>query len=130
MDGGALSSSRFSSEGGSPHLKEDALRAAAPPAAVTDQCPRRKTLQEHALWDEMLLYAPGQETAFSLNAPAKAIWELCDGQHSLAEVCRELGRRFCCPEETLWADVRNAVVRLQELGLLEGDEPITPLSEG
>jgi coenzyme PQQ biosynthesis protein PqqD len=78
----------------------------------------------------MLLYAPGRETAFSLNAAAKAIWELCDGRHSLAAICQELGRRFDCPAATLQADVQNAVARLEELGLLEWDEPLPPTPNG
>lgn len=83
------------------------------------QRPRRKALQEHALLDEMLLYAPSQEAAFSLNASAKAIWELCDGQRTLTEICRELGGRFHCPGNQLLADVRNTLLQLQKLGLLE-----------
>ncbi len=92
------------------------------------QCPRRKAIQEHALWDEILLYAPGRETAFALNGPAKAIWELCDGRHTLSDICRELGQRFSCSEETLSADVRVAVARFHELGLLEWESPPVPAS--
>lgn len=109
---------------------EEAFQSRESATPVAGSCPRRKALQEHALWDEMLLYAAGHETAFSLNAPAKAIWELCDGRHSLTEICQELGRRFSCPEATLRADVQDAVARLQELGLLEWDEPLPPATPG
>lgn len=111
-------------------MAEEAFQPGASPAEGLGRCPRRKALQEHALWDEMLLYAPGQELAFSLNAPAKAIWELCDGRHSLAAICEELGRRFHCPAATLQADVHKAVARLQQLGLVEWDEPLPPPPNG
>jgi hypothetical protein len=103
-----------------------------PPAGAptAGQCPRRKAIQEHALWDEMLLYAPGRETAFSLNGPAKAIWELCDGRHTLTDISRELSQRFSCSEETLAADVQIAVQRFDELGLLEWTTPSVPASGG
>jgi hypothetical protein len=67
----------------------------------------------------MLLYGSDRQTAFSLNASAKAIWELCDGRHTLTDICRELGERFECAEDQLLADVQLAVRRLGELGLLE-----------
>jgi hypothetical protein len=85
------------------------------------QCPRHKALREHALGDELLLYAPDQAAAFSLNTPARAIWNLCDGRHTLADICRELGSHFECAEGQLLADVRQAIHQLQELGLLEAE---------
>jgi len=85
------------------------------------ECPRRKAFREHPLSDEMLLYASDREAAFSLNASAKAIWELCDGRHTLTDICRELGERFQCSQDQLLADVQQAVRRLGELGLLEGE---------
>jgi hypothetical protein len=79
----------------------------------------------------MLLYSPNREAAFSLNASAKAIWELCDGHHTLADICRELGERFECRADQLLADVHQAVRRLQELDLLEKEEtPGQPSSPG
>jgi hypothetical protein len=88
--------------------------------------PRRKALQEHALWEELLVYAPDAAQAFSLNPCAKAIWELCDGRHTVADICRELGSRFACAEAQLQTDVRQAVHRLEELGLLEAEGASRP----
>jgi coenzyme PQQ biosynthesis protein PqqD len=67
----------------------------------------------------MLLYAAEGETAFSLNDSARAIWELCDGQRTVADLCRELGERFACEESQLLSDVTRTVAQLQQLGLLE-----------
>jgi hypothetical protein len=86
------------------------------------QRPRRKALKEHQVWDEILLYAPEQDAAFSLNSSAKAIWELCDGRRSLADICQLLGERFDCPSDTLLSDVKNAILQLQKLGLVELEE--------
>jgi hypothetical protein len=86
------------------------------------QRPRRKALKEHQVWDEMLLYAPENDAAFSLNSSAKAIWELCDGHHSLGDICQSLGERFDCSGDTLLSDVKNAILQLQKLGLVELEE--------
>jgi Coenzyme PQQ synthesis protein D (PqqD) len=86
---------------------------------VVYQKPRRKAVREHHLWDEVLLYFPDRETAVSLNRSAKAIWELCDGQHSLVEISQELAQRVGCTSDALLPDVQAAILRLREQGLLE-----------
>jgi hypothetical protein len=68
---------------------------------------------------EMVLYLPGEEQAVSLNHSARAIWELCDGQRTLADIGRELGRRFESPAEAFLPDVTATVEQLVEHGLLE-----------
>jgi hypothetical protein len=108
-----------------PVSKESVERGAA--FADPDlQRPKRKALQEHPLCDEILLYASDQAEAFSLNASAKAVWDLCDGRHTIADICRELGGRFECSEAQLTADVHRAVCRLRELDLLEAEGALRP----
>ena len=40
--------------------------------------------------DELVAYAPASSQAVSLNASARAIWELCDGTRTLDQICAEL----------------------------------------
>lgn len=71
------------------------------------------------LADEMVLYLPGQELVVSLNHSAAAVWELCDGQTTVAGISRELGRTLGRPGRELLAEVEAAVGQLVELGLVE-----------
>jgi coenzyme PQQ synthesis protein D (PqqD) len=69
--------------------------------------------------DEVLLYSSGSERVFSLNSSAKAIWELCDGSHTIVEIGQELGERVGCSGDELFDDIINAISEFREHGLLE-----------
>lgn len=71
------------------------------------------------LADEMVLYLPGQELVVSLNHSAAAVWELCDGQTTVAGISRELGQALGRPGRELLAEVEAAVGQLVDLGLVE-----------
>jgi hypothetical protein len=83
------------------------------------QRPRRKGVQAHPLGDELLLYTPEMARAFSFNQTAQAVWDLCDGQRTLAEISQHLATRYDATPDKLLADVQETVRQLQELGLLE-----------
>ena len=94
------------------------------------QYPRRKSsITEQNLYDEMLLFTPETEKAFSLNHSAKAIWELCNGGHSVLQISRELGEQFGCRDEELLPDVMQTVFNFSRLGLLQlADRPHATVS--
>ena len=80
---------------------------------------RLGSVSDYGLEDEVLLYSSRRETVFSLNSSAKAIWELCDGSHTIIEIGQELGQRVgCCGDELLY-DVIDAISKFREHGLLE-----------
>lgn len=89
---------------------------------TTSKCFRLDNIQEYSVFDEVVLYCPEREMAFSLNASARAVWELCDGKYTVLEIGQELGRRLGCstPEllSELISDVKAAVFQLNRLGLL------------
>ena len=85
-------------------------------------------IEENNLWDEMVLYSPAREMAFSLNPSAKGIWELCDGRRTVLEIARELGRRFDGSDTEMLSDILEAVSHLRELGLLKPEEAPPPKS--
>ncbi len=80
---------------------------------------RRNGIEEHILLDEIVLYYPEREVAFSLNSSAKAIWELCDGKHTVIEITQKLSKSFACSAADLLSDVTTAITKLQKLSLLE-----------
>ena len=54
------------------------------------------TRAENVIWEELdgsaLLVNPGTGKRWSLNATAAALWKLCDGRLSLAEISASLSR--------------------------------------
>jgi hypothetical protein len=68
--------------------------------------------------DELLVYEPGREIVVSLNASGRAIWELCHGERTVAEIAEALAGRLGVSADALLPDVLEAVDRLQSLGLL------------
>ncbi len=80
---------------------------------------RLNGVEEHILLDEIVLYFPEREVAFSLNSSAKAIWELCDGKHTVNEISQELSSLFSCSREELLSDVKATVIQLHKHVLLE-----------
>ena len=70
------------------------------------------------VFNERLVYCPDTQQAASLNESARAIWELCDGSRTIHDICAELASQTGLTTEQLWDDVRNAIDRLHDLGLL------------
>jgi len=88
-------------------------------ASAAPDPPRRTAgVLECDVREELLVYVPAGDRAVALNASARAVWELCEGQQSLAEIAETLGRRFGVPGEALLPDVRQAVGQLRAFGLL------------
>jgi hypothetical protein len=82
--------------------------------------PRRvASLLECDLTEELLLHVPDSAVALSLNATARAVWELCDGHRTIETIAFDLTQRFhASPGEILTA-VQDVVQRLAQLGLIE-----------
>jgi hypothetical protein len=83
---------------------------------------RRNDICEYPLGDEMVLYWPTGDRAFSLNSSARAVWELCDGRHSVPAITDRLAARFGSPREALeilQADIDATIRQLYDSGLLE-----------
>lgn len=88
-------------------------------ASVPGDHPRRSLgVVASEILDETVLYCPGSSQAISMNASARAIWELCDGTRSVDAICIELSAIAGVPPEKVRDDVNSAVVRLSELGLI------------
>ena len=73
--------------------------------------------------DELVAYSPATSQAVSLNVSARAIWELCDGSHTVDDICNELSEPAGMPPAALRADVQAAVDQMCELGLLIVNDP-------
>jgi Coenzyme PQQ synthesis protein D (PqqD) len=76
-------------------------------------------LVECPVQDELLLYNPMNERVVALNLSARAIWALCDGRHSAAEVSATLSEGLGLPPDALERDVGRAISELRDAGFLE-----------
>jgi hypothetical protein len=81
---------------------------------------RSTRVQEFPLGDdEMMLYLDGRQAVHALNTSAWAVWDLCDGSRTVAELARELSAVTGHPVEEVLVDVRSTIARLGALALLD-----------
>lgn len=70
--------------------------------------------------EETLITSRGGEAIHVLNGTAGAIWQLCDGRHTTAEIAAEVATRFAAPAGIdVLGDVQRILAALQVKGLLE-----------
>jgi hypothetical protein len=90
---------------------------------------RRSGVKEFDVGDGLvlrLLPLPGASgRAVALNETSRAIWRICDGQHSVRDIVAVLGARYDCDEDCLEKDVVRALTELRSAGVLHlgGGEP-------
>ena len=76
-------------------------------------------LEVHDLASELLIYSLDLEVSVTLNASGQAIWILCDGQSTIAEIISSLAQHYGLSPEKIAPDVITTITRLQQVGLLE-----------
>lgn len=70
--------------------------------------------------DETLLYSAEGEAIHVLNPTARLIWELCDGEHTTADLVQALRASFSIDaERDVTADIRRTLEDLAARGLLQ-----------
>ena len=80
---------------------------------------RRRGVREGRVLDQTLLEIPGRSDTLSLNPSATAIWQLCDGKHSMADLTRKLEVRYEVERGRLRDDVGSVITRLESIGAVE-----------
>ena len=81
--------------------------------------PRQRTVEAFASGGEMLVYSAMRDEASALNRTAAEIWELCDGERTVAAIATALAQRYGVDDSYLLADVHAAVTALRARGLVE-----------
>ncbi len=84
----------------------------------------RDGLHVYEMDDEAVVYDPAHHAIHYLNPTALAIWQRCDGRHSLAEMARALHAAFDSDDafgdlDRLRDDVRGTVEALADNGLVD-----------
>ena len=76
------------------------------------------TLEGKDLVDEYMFYDANGEQVHVLNGIAREIYLLCDGEHSVADLVKDIVDRYEVDEETARQDVDDLLKKLIELELL------------
>ena len=81
--------------------------------------PRRlNTVEQKDLGDEYMFYDAMGEEVHVLNGIAREIYLLCDGEHSVEDLVRDIVDRYEVDEETASRDVDDLLQKLIDLRLL------------
>ena len=67
---------------------------------------------------EALLFHPATAQIAHLNRSAALVWQLCDGRHTVGEICTLLGTAYPDAAGSIPEDVRQTLVRLLAIGAL------------
>ena len=70
------------------------------------KCPERTpNISEYEVEEEVVLYDPRSDSAHVLNPTAAVVWWLCDGDHKVKDIARELGDLYDKEPDSVRSDV-------------------------
>ena len=79
----------------------------------------RQDITVQNMGDEVLLYDSDRESVHILNHTAHAIWNLCDGNHTIEEIQQKMQKQFSeAKESDLLEDILLTVHDLKEKKLI------------
>ena len=85
---------------------------------------RKPSITAKNVGDEILLCGAEEEAIHVLNATAGLIWELCDGEHTIADMERAIRTSFSVAnEQDVHRDVMQTLDVLADKGLLDTTTP-------
>jgi hypothetical protein len=87
---------------------------------------RRGDLNGFPVGNELVLLPADGEHLYALNETGAAIWQLCDGSRSLADVVSTLNERYGGDSTALTLDIAAALSQMQDLGLIESASTSLP----
>ncbi len=75
---------------------------------------------------ELVLVSSDWQRTYALNETGAAIWQLCDGTHTIADMLEALRLRFTGDDSVVLSDVAEALLRLRSVGLIDIDVAASP----
>lgn len=85
----------------------------------TKQRPARSEKVAHRVVDGAAYLVDAETTKlYALNPVATDVWDLCDGQHSVADIARCIEDRYDVGADRATADVKKFITDFVDLGLL------------
>ena len=89
-----------------------------PNIALTNYPQQREGIIAQHVLEEMVLYDSDKEEGYSLNESARNIWDLCNGQRTIQDICEVIADQFSIDSDLLHEDVLTAVQQLAAMNLL------------
>lgn len=85
-----------------------------------EQCrPMRNIIAEEVEKDDRIYLCRSENgELICLNGPAVVIWDMCDGNTSIGQVCHEISQLSGRPEDGVFDDVMGTLIQLQQKQLL------------
>ncbi|MCB0207898.1 MAG: PqqD family protein [Anaerolineae bacterium] len=81
---------------------------------------RKLNIMVKDIGNETLIYSLEQEKVHVLNPTARLIWKLCDGEHSLTDIEKELRSKFfIASDHDVLDDVWQTLSNFASQGLLQ-----------
>ncbi len=68
--------------------------------------------------DELVILDRARENIHQLNAAAGIVWKMCDGMHSIENICAALAETYGISLKRAQDDVMQTLTTLAELGLV------------
>lgn len=88
-------------------------------APMTAKPKRKENLVLEEIDEELLVADFSDAQLHVLNPTAAAIWEMCDGEHTIEQIADSLAEYFHLPAEEVRRDVAKVLAEFQEKGLVE-----------
>jgi pyrroloquinoline quinone biosynthesis protein D len=74
--------------------------------------------QVEVLDDEVILFHPDSRTIFHSNSTGALIWQLCDGQRTVADIIQLLSAAYPDSAQQIQADVQDTLLAFAEHGAI------------
>jgi GGDEF domain-containing protein len=87
---------------------------------IIDRVIQAEDVIARCVGDEMVVLKFNADFAHVLNTTAAAIWELCDGKHSLDEIANRICERFEVSFEQAREDIEQIIGRFIKVGIVNG----------
>lgn len=68
--------------------------------------------------DELLLFHPSQTTIIYCNPTASLVWQLCDGERTVADIIHLLKEAYPEAQETLTVDIQASLDQFAQQGAI------------
>ena len=77
-------------------------------------------IEKSQMGDETLLYNSDNDKVTVLNKTAAAVWQLCDGKHTISQITKKISESFNPPDDCdVSGDVEATIQKLKQDGILK-----------
>ena len=95
------------------------IRTISPTGPSSTRCPEQAPgVVEYEVEDEVILYDPRSDAVHTLSPNAAVVWWLCDGEHGVEAISRELADLYDLRPQQVRRDVGEVMRQFRASGLI------------